>query len=176
MCRVAWNLISTSKLHDLQKLVYHWALLRRMQWRVSHVCYLRTTCGPKNALRPYPVKLLILRIKVCVLRGLLLKGNFSWPFHFFCACMHAKPLQLWLTLCNPVDYSPLCSSVRGIHQATILEWVAVFFIQGSFQTQGSEPGSLRPPALAGRFFSTSAQNLIKFSEKELNHRRGFGKI
>ena len=34
---------------------------------------------------------------------------------------NAKSVQLCLTLCNPVDYSPLCSSVHGILQARILE-------------------------------------------------------
>ena len=32
-----------------------------------------------------------------------------------------------VTLCNPVDCSPLGSSVHGILQARILEWVAIFF-------------------------------------------------
>ena len=32
-----------------------------------------------------------------------------------------------LTLCNPMDYSPQVSSVPGISQARILEWVAIPF-------------------------------------------------
>ena len=36
-----------------------------------------------------------------------------------------------LTLCNPVDYSPPGSSVHGIFQARILEWVAISFSRGS---------------------------------------------
>ena len=39
--------------------------------------------------------------------------------------MHAKSLQLSLTLCDPTDCSPPGSSVRGILQETILEWVAI---------------------------------------------------
>ena len=35
--------------------------------------------------------------------------------------VHAKLLQLCLTLCNSMDYSPLGSSVHGILQARILE-------------------------------------------------------
>ena len=35
--------------------------------------------------------------------------------------------QSCLTLCNPVDYSPLGFSVHGILQARILEWVASSF-------------------------------------------------
>ena len=39
--------------------------------------------------------------------------------------MCAKSLQSCPTLCNPMDYSPLGSSVHGILQARILEWVAM---------------------------------------------------
>ena len=39
-----------------------------------------------------------------------------------CVCVHA---QLCPTLCNPMDYSPPDSSVHGISQARILEWVAI---------------------------------------------------
>ena len=46
-------------------------------------------------------------------------------------CMHAKSLQLSLTLCNPMDCSPPGSSVHRIHQAEILEWVAISFSKGS---------------------------------------------
>ena len=37
----------------------------------------------------------------------------------------AKSLQSCLTLCNPMDCSPPGSSVQGILQARILEWVAL---------------------------------------------------
>ena len=36
-------------------------------------------------------------------------------------CMHAKPLQSCLTLCNPMDPSPPGPSVHGTLQARILE-------------------------------------------------------
>ena len=39
----------------------------------------------------------------------------------------AKSLQLCPTLCNPTDGSPPGSSVPGILQARILEWVAISF-------------------------------------------------
>ena len=39
--------------------------------------------------------------------------------------------QLCPTLCNPMDCSPRGSSVHGILQARILEWVAVPFSRGS---------------------------------------------
>ena len=39
--------------------------------------------------------------------------------------------QLCLTLCDPMDWSPPGSSVHGILQARILEWVVMFFSRGS---------------------------------------------
>ena len=35
--------------------------------------------------------------------------------------------QSCLTLCDPMDYSPLGSSIHGIFQARVLEWVAISF-------------------------------------------------
>ena len=42
-------------------------------------------------------------------------------------CVRAKLLQSCLTLCNPMDCSPPSSSVHGILQARMLEWVAMPF-------------------------------------------------
>jgi len=57
--------------------------------------------------------------------------------------------QSCLTLCNPVDYSPPGSSVRGIFQARILEWVAISFSRGSSQPRTQTQVS----CIAGRFFT-----------------------
>ena len=43
------------------------------------------------------------------------------------AAAAAKSLQLWLTLCDPIDGSPSGSSIPGILQAKTLEWVAISF-------------------------------------------------
>ena len=43
------------------------------------------------------------------------------------ACMHAKSFQLCLTISEPMDCGPPGSSVQGILQARILEWVAISF-------------------------------------------------
>ena len=45
--------------------------------------------------------------------------------------LHANPLQLYLTLWDSMDYSPPGTSVNGILQARILEWVAISFSKGS---------------------------------------------
>ena len=60
-------------------------------------------------------------------------------------CLHstavaAKSLQSCPTLCDPMDCSPPSSSVHGILQGRILEWVTMPSSRGSFPTQGSNPG------------------------------------
>ena len=56
------------------------------------------------------------------------------------ACMCAKSLQLCLILCGLINCNPPGSSVHGILQARILEWVGLPW--GIFLTQGSNPGLL----------------------------------
>ena len=48
-----------------------------------------------------------------------------------CCSKCALVTQSCLTLCNSMNYSPLGSSVQGILQARILEWVAILFSRGS---------------------------------------------
>ena len=59
------------------------------------------------------------------------------------------------TLCDPVDCSLPGSSVHGILQARILEWVAISFSRGSSQPR-IEHASLMSPALAGRSCTPNA--------------------
>ena len=40
-------------------------------------------------------------------------------------CMHVKSLQWFLDVCDPMAFSLPGSSVHGILQARILEWVAM---------------------------------------------------
>ena len=48
-----------------------------------------------------------------------------------CVCVHAKSLQLCPTLCSPMDCSPPGSSIHGVLQAIILEWIAMPSSRGS---------------------------------------------
>ena len=50
--------------------------------------------------------------------------------HAWLVCC-AQALQSCLTLCDARDCSPPGSSVHGILQASILEWVAISFSRGS---------------------------------------------
>ena len=56
-----------------------------------------------------------------------------------CVCV-CEVVQLCPTLCNPMDCSLPGSSIHGIFQASILEWVDISFIQEIFPTQGLNPG------------------------------------
>ena len=72
---------------------------------------------------------------------------------------------------EPQSTHPSGSSVHGILQAKILEWVAVSFSR----YRGVEPVYLLSPALAGRFFTTSASSeapkteyvLLNFASKKV---------
>ena len=44
-------------------------------------------------------------------------SNYRWKWKWSCS--------VCLTLCNPIDCNLPCSSIRGIFQARILEWVAI---------------------------------------------------
>ena len=48
-----------------------------------------------------------------------------------CAGTHAKSLEPCWTLCDPIDCSSPGSSVHGILQARIAEWVAMLSSKGS---------------------------------------------
>ena len=74
-----------------------------------------------------------------------------------CTCLRVKVLiaQLCLTLCHPMDCSPPCSSVHGILQARILEWVAMPSSRASFQPRDQTPVS----CIAGRFFRVTCLGL-----------------
>ena len=58
-------------------------------------------------------------------------------------------MKYYLTLCDPIDYSPPGASVHRILQARILEWVAIPFSRGSSQPRDGAQVS----HIAGRFFT-----------------------
>ena len=66
--------------------------------------------------------------------------------------MKALVAQLCPILCEPMDYNIPDSSVRGILQARILEWVAI-----SFSRESSWPREqIHISCIANGFFTTSA--------------------
>ena len=68
----------------------------------------------------------------------------------------ANSLQSCPTLCDPMNYSPLGSSIHGILQARILERVAIPFSKECSPDPGIKHMSPSSPAWAGGFFTTRA--------------------
>ena len=88
--------------------------------------------------------------------------NFAKCYHFLIAffkrvllkknvCEVAQSCQ---TLCYPMEYNPPGSSVHGIFQARILEWVAISFSRGSSQPRDWTQVS----CIVGRCFNLWAKN------------------
>ena len=79
-------------------------------------------------------------------------GLLHWRQTLYCLSYQGSPAnvpqsesevaQLCPTLCDPMDCSLPGSSVHGIFQARVLEWVAISFSRVIFPTQGSNPGLL----------------------------------
>ena len=68
---------------------------------------------------------------------------------YVCACVRA---QLHLTLCDSMDCSPSGSSIYGISQARILEWLPSA-TPGDLPKAGIETASPVSPVLAGGYFT-----------------------
>ena len=70
---------------------------------------------------------------------MLYKESIIYPISF---AMYAQSLQSCPTLCNPMDHGPSGSSVHGILQARILEWVAISFSSDKVWSEWSEVAQL----------------------------------
>ena len=140
-------------------------------------------CGHKKQWF-FPFLFFLVVLRLIPFKGYFSSWNFSkanlWYFYCFpwhdriyslkCFCQLPSTIsfllaQLLVTcvlvaqscpiLCNPVDCSPPGSSVHGILQARILEWVAMPSSRGfSWPRDWSHIST--SPALAGVLFSTSA--------------------
>ena len=77
----------------------------------------------------------------------------------------SKVAQSCPTLCEPMGCSPPCSSIHGIFQARVLEWVAISFSRGSSRPRDRTWVS----CIGGRCFSLSHQGspLISVSNRNL---------
>ena len=75
--------------------------------------------------------------------------------HALHACMLSRFSRVWLFATLWTVCSLPGSFIHGVLQARILEWVAISSSWGSSHP-GTKPTSLMSPALAGRFFTTSA--------------------
>ena len=75
-----------------------------------------------------------------------------WYFVYKCIYIYVCVAQMCPTLCDPMDWSPPCSSVHGLLQGRIVEWIAMHFSRGSSQLRDWTQVS----CIAGRFFTVWA--------------------
>ena len=107
----------------------HVCFLSEKTWRnmlFSHLSSCFTYLNPTGA------------IDCCLCLSLFLPSPTEIRKHWcVCVCVYAHTYACVLShsvmssLCDPMDYSPPGSSVHGIVQARILEWVAISFSRGS---------------------------------------------
>ena len=87
-----------------------------------------------------------------------IKESVTWPVEY--SAMHACSVtQSCPTLCDPMDCSLPGSSVCGIFQARILEWVAFPFSSGSSQSRDRS----QIFCIAGRFVTSWATREAQWS-------------
>ena len=82
-------------------------------------------------------------------------------YRFFSNSMKVLVAQSCATLCDSMDFSPPGSSVHGILQAKILQWVAISFFTGSSRPRGQT-------CIAGRFFTVLAWSNFTIRNKAVN--------
>ena len=98
----------------------------------------------------FPLAFSSLYVSISLYLHLSIFPSYEDPSHCisrYCCCLVTKSC---LTLCNPIDCSPPGSSVHGVSQARILEWVSIFFYRGSSWPRDWTHVS----CLAGRFLTT----------------------
>ena len=118
----------TMKQHSKWGWLLSWVIIFLIQSRCGIIRKMQINITASNNLTPTR-KTLMINVCVCVLCVCV------------CVCMRAcMHAQLRLTFCDPMHYTPPGSSVQGISQARVLEWVAISYCGGGglFPTQGSD--------------------------------------
>ena len=123
----------------------------------------RTVHGPRDL---WPTQL------SCGRTALLAFLRLNSPFLLVFTLVLCLVTQSCPTLCDPMDCSPAGSSVHGILQARVLEWVAMPSSRGIFPTQGLNPGL---PHCRQILYHLSHQDLSHNKSDMLNQRGQFFK-
>ena len=90
------------------------------------------------------------------------------PYIYQISKMCTQLLQLGLTFCDPIDCSSPSSSVHGIIQARILEWVAISFSRGDLTDSGIKPMSLVAPTFqAESLFLSHLESPTTIPDKQI---------
>ena len=71
----------------------------------------------------------------------------TWGLPTFVICLVVRS---YLTLCNPMDYSPPGFFVHEVLQARMLEWASIYYSRGSSWSRDW----IQVSCFAGRFFTT----------------------
>ena len=105
------------------------------------------TCVIVGALWIFIEWMKLIQGEMCSMEEVSLISRFQCIF--FLKVKKVFVAQLCPILCDPINCSPPGSSVHGILQARILEWVAIPFSRGSFRPRDQTLVS----HIAGRFFT-----------------------
>ena len=86
----------------------------------------------KNQRHYFATKFCLVKVMVF---PVVMYGCESWTIKKAVGAAAAKSLQLCQTLCDPIDGNPPGSSVPGILQARIMEWVGISFSKRKLSTK-----------------------------------------
>ena len=89
--------------------------------------------------------------KAHLVKAMFFSSSRVWMWELFHEEM-SEFAQSCPTLCNPTDCSLSGSSVHGIFQASVMEWIAISFSRGSSRPRNRTGVS----CIAGRFFTSWA--------------------
>ena len=142
---LAWKIPWTEETGGLQstgvtKVGYNWAT------KHAHMQWINDVGFPLDSSLKELERIIHMRFK-CELKWCLI---LFFQVSSFQMC--AKSLQMSLTHCNPMDCSWSGSSVHGILQARILEWIAMPSSKGSSWPK-DQIGTSCDSCIAGRFFT-----------------------
>ena len=98
-----------------------------LAWRIPTD---RGACWGSSQRSPMTNSEIVIKFNSRVLSGIVLEIKETVCV---CVCVCAQSLQSCPTFCDPMNCSLPGTSVYGILQARILEWVAISFSRGSFQ-------------------------------------------
>ena len=133
--------------------------LASMTDRLCDVKFISSAFHPSRDMMGTPPQQTESTLRVRSIMWNILFANITAPTKLSAYCLECVCVlvaQSCLILCDLMDCSLLGSSVHGILQARILEWVAISFSRGS-----SHPRDwTRSPALAGRFFTIWASKVV----------------
>ena len=157
LCGVQWHKVHSMSWTSLHNDTMRWILLSSLLYLSMRKPRLRAETWPESHsswVHFWDVLSgLSSFLKCCLLRPLLnIFSPSSLLWNLLENLVKVLVAQSCLTLCNPMDCSLLGSSVHGIVQARILEWVVIPFSRGSSRPRDRT----RVSCIVGKFFTVWA--------------------